>query len=133
MKKRLPQLAEHLTSNALYKGVALFVAFAIWMTTLYGRKDITIRSPIDVELITRPGFIVEKMDESSIVAQLKGPRNQLKRFRQTNQPLKVDLTNASPGEVTYPIDPRSLSLPDGVKVIRITPDKLKIKMRELNK
>ena len=56
MKKQLPRLKEQFTSNGVYKIVALFVASIIWISTLWGQKDIVWIRDMDVEVLLSPEY-----------------------------------------------------------------------------
>lgn len=133
MKKQLPRLSERLTSQWLYKIVSLFVALAIWVTTIQGRKDTIVFKAMDVEFKLKPNLVVTNLEDRTVQVKVSGSRASINKFRQGSQVVSVNLTQEPPGLKRVEIKPSDINLPIGVKLISIQPQALDIEIKEFTK
>jgi hypothetical protein len=133
MKKRLPFFREKIASNWLYKLVAFFVALAIWITTIQGRKDTILVRNMDLEFLLKPNLVVTNLDDRSIRVKVSGPRTSLSKFRQSTQTITLNLTQEVAGLKRIEIKPSDINLPIGVKLISIQPDSFDIEIKDIQK
>ena len=131
MKKQLPYLTEKISNNGLYKIVALMVAVIIWTTTLWGRKDAILVRDMSVEFMLRANQQIVNVVERSVKVKVAGPRSSLKRFLQGSSVVSINLSDESIGSREVEISSRMLDLPPAVKLLSVTPSRLKVDITEV--
>ncbi|OFZ11796.1 MAG: hypothetical protein A2Z20_05550 [Bdellovibrionales bacterium RBG_16_40_8] len=133
MKKRLPELKEHVINNWFYKLVAFFVAIAIWVTTLQGRKDGILWLDMNLEFMLGSSFSIVNSPDKTVRVKVSGPRVALKKFTQSSQVISVNLLNELAGEKKVKIIPEYINLPTGIKLLIIEPSELDLIIKEGSK
>lgn len=114
--------------NGSYKIVALFVALVLWVAIL-GRKDfiMTYELPLNFSL---PVDTEVRHDVSNQVrVRIGGPRLALKRFRDANTQLTIDLRRAGLGRTNLRIQESDFVLPPKVRLIAISPSFLSVEIQ----
>lgn len=111
--------------NGSYKLVALFVTLILWVTIL-GRRDIELTKSLSVEFILPRSLTVApspngQEQDRRVSVKVSGPRMALKRFAQNPGSITVDLSKSQPGPVQAAINPRTVEVPFGVKVLSVSP------------
>jgi hypothetical protein len=131
MKKRLPLLRERITSNGIYKTVALIVAIVIWTSTLWTRKDAILIRDMDLEFLLRANHQISNVVDRTVKVKVAGPRTSLKRFVQVSSVVSINLSDETIGLKEVEISSRTLDLPAGVKLLSVTPNRLKVDIKEV--
>ena len=112
-----------LFSNLSYKLVSLLVALSIWVSFAgKGRQILVMSVPVSYSL--GDSFTFRKPPPESVQLKLSGPKISLNRVRRSNEALLFSLEKASVGENEISISKEDFSLPPGVKLIEVSPDKL---------
>ena len=117
------------TNNLRYKVVSLFVAIVLWVT-LTGRRDFVISHDISLQILLAPTHFLANDPPETIKVELSGPNSSLKKIRESNEFLSLDLTKLNIGRQIIKVSSDSLQLPLGVKVISLNPSKLNIHIKK---
>ena len=113
--------------NGSYKVVALFVALVLWVAIL-GRKDFVLTHELPLEL-SISGSMLMVTDVVDIVrVKIGGPRLALKRFRDSNPKLTIDLRQAGSGRTSFRIQESDFVLPPKVRLIAVSPSFLSVEL-----
>ena len=126
MKKQLPRLKAQFKSNGVYKIVALFVAMIIWVSTLWGQKDIVWIRDMDVEVLLSPEFTISGKHQKSVKVKLAGPKTALRKLRNSSKVITLNLNNLQEGKHTVEISDTWMDLPIGVKFLSAKPNKVRL-------
>lgn len=118
------------TKNGSYKVVALFVSLVLWVTIL-GRKDIVLTHEVDLQIHLAPNQVLRNELPKKVQVRLSGPRMGLKKFAKSEELITLDLAHLQAGRQRVEIPKESLALPLGVKVVSITPAKVRADIRWL--
>lgn len=132
MKKQLPLLKEKISNNGIYKLVSLLVALIIWSSTLWSRKDAILVRDMELEFLLRANQQIVNVVDRSVKVKVAGPRVSLKRFLQGTTVVSVNLSDDSIGSKEVEISSRMLDLPPGVKLMSVTPQRLKVDIAEVS-
>lgn len=125
--------------NGSYKIVALFVALVLWVAIL-GRKDFVIsyEVPLTLKLPKNTEQIMPMV--KTVRVKVGGPRLAIKRFREGNQELVINLSRVHLGRTSFRIQENDFFMPAKVRLIAISPSFLSLevarkieKKRELEK
>ena len=114
-----------IVENGSYKIVALFVALVLWVAIL-GRKDFVLSHEMPIEVLV-PAQSRMVYDIPKVVrVRIGGPRLALKRFKDSNAVLKIDLRRAGMGRTSLRIQESDFILPQKVRLISISPGFLSV-------
>ena len=125
-----PAMKNLLLHNFWLKLFCLAVAFVVWYV-FAGARELTMSLPVPVQYRNIPKSLEIS---SSIVEQvhliLRGPAPQLSRLSPAASPVVLDLGEIrGPGQTTFSIDRRNVSLPTGVILERAIPAQIPIPHR----
>jgi YbbR domain-containing protein len=123
------KLRDFFSDNLSYKLVALFIALILWLTIL-GRRDFVLQKSIDLEVLTSTKVSVLSQSAESVKIKVSGPRAALKKFVDSpvSQVLTIDATGKNGGSFELEVPVHRLDLPFGVKVIKVQPSKIQVKL-----
>ena len=130
MKKQLPKIKAHVTSNGAYKLVALVVAGVIWASTLWGQKDIVWIRDMDVEVLLNPEFTIQGKHQKSVKVKLAGPKTALRKLRNSSKVITLNLDQLEAGKHTVEISDTWMDLPIGVKFLSAEPNKVRLTVKK---
>jgi YbbR domain-containing protein len=116
------------SSNLGTKVVSVIIAAVLWFVVL-GSRNVEVTKEIPLELIT-PAEVVPANDiPEKISFRLSGPKAFLRAILDRREdPIRVNLSGAKPGLVTYRFFSDNIRLPIGVKVQSISPTAILIKL-----
>lgn len=108
------------------KVLALFIAFAMWWGVAH---DPVIEVPINVPIEFHN--VPDSLEISSEVIptvqiRVSGPTRVVRDLAQTDIHPVLDLRNAAPGERTYNLTPRLITVPTDVKIVQIVPSQFRV-------
>jgi YbbR domain-containing protein len=106
-------------SNFGLKVLAILIAVGLWFA---GHRDVERAVEVPVEFRNIPSDLMV-MDNrvDYVVLRLTGPRTLVSTLDAEDLKLGLDLHDARPGSVSYPLGSSSFNIPRGVTVARITP------------
>lgn len=131
MKTTVTRMADVISQNWLYKIVALIVAFAVWATTIYGRKDTIMIKTLNLEYILKPNFALKNEYRRTVQVKVSGPREELNTFAMTATPIVINLADRPVGENEISISPSDVAIPLGVKVMAIQPKSIDLVIKKV--
>jgi len=88
---------------------------------------------VPIESVGRPpGLMIADMSHHTVVLRLSGTKQKLNQATPENIRLRLNLRDAAPGRLTYPIRSRNLELPTGVEMIAADPPELRFSVVAIN-
>jgi YbbR domain-containing protein len=119
MKQFWENIVALAASNLGLKVLALVIAVGLWVA---GHRDIERAIEVPVEFRNIPAdLIVLDNRVDYVVLRLTGPRTLVSTLDSDDVKLRIDLSGAKSGSVSYPLGPASFNVPRGVTATRITP------------
>lgn len=122
-------LKERIMENGSYKVVSLFVALVLWVAIL-GRKDFELNHKVALKFQIPAYAKVSNRVTDQVRIRVSGPRLALKRFSDANSDLKIDLRGVGIGRTNLRIHEDDFVLPNGIRVLTISPSFLSIDIDE---
>jgi YbbR domain-containing protein len=122
------QIINALTSNLGTKLISVVIAIVLWMIVL-GSRNVEATKEIPLEVVTPSDVIPSNDIPDRIAFRLSGPKAFLRTVLDRKEdPIRVNLTGAKPGLVTYRFFSDNIRVPIGVKVLTINPTAVLIKL-----
>jgi len=123
-----------LRRNPGLKLVSLLLAFFLWFSINVSERDAegTIDVPLNVRSLAS-GLIVTNQPAKPVVVTLRGPRTILDGVDERRARMALDLSNATPGEMRVELNSDMIrpELPRRLKVVRIEPARVKVRVERL--
>jgi len=123
-------LRTFVTKNWALKLASLVLALVIWLLLIpedkvYSDKSLVVplelrNIPVGLELIER--------NTSTIEVAIRGPNRLLKEVGAQNIRAVLDLEKATVYQQEFPLNPNMISVPSGVRLIAVRPNKVNIKL-----
>jgi len=112
---------EACTHNLGLKVLSLFLAALLWLFVTAGQEaELDLQVPVLFENLP-VGLTIGNQPPSLLDLRLAGPKIQLMRLQRERLAVALDLKNAGEGSIGFPNPEKSIRLPDGVRVTRVTP------------
>ncbi len=115
--------------NRNYKIVALFVSIVLWITIL-GRKDLVYSKNVDLQILLAPNYTVVNRVKAKVSVKVRGSRTGLKKFMKNSEAITLDLGSIGEGWSEIKINKEDISLPIGVDVLSVNPERIKVKVKK---
>ena len=113
------------------KLVALFVAAVLWVVVLSSRS-VELTKDIPLETILPSDLIITNELPDRIAFRLSGPKAFRKALLERPElPIKVNLSAAKTGFISYNFTSDDIKLPPGMKVLSISPGSIRIKLEKV--
>jgi len=120
-----------LTAHWELKLLSLLAAVLLWGFVVGGEQsEMILAVPVEFRGIP-PGLELTGERPDSVDVQLRGLRFQVLRLRGEALRAQVPLMGARPGEMTLQLLPEHVRVPAGVRVVRITPSRLRVVLEAL--
>jgi len=117
-----------LTSNIGAKLISIAIALVLWVIVL-GSRNVEVTKEIPLEVITPADIVPANEIPEKIAFRLAGPKAFLRAILDRREdPIRVNLSGAKPGLVTYRFFSDNIRVPIGVKVLSINPTAILIKL-----
>jgi YbbR domain-containing protein len=123
-------LRDLVLNNWGLKLLALLLAFVLWLSLIpeertFSEKTVTVpleilNLPAGMELVEKPG--------TDIDVSLRAPNRIIDTITSANVFAKIDLEMATVFQQEYPLNESMISIPPGAQVVRISPNKVKIRL-----
>ena len=123
------KFSEWFNDNRSYKLIALVITVALWLTIL-GRRDVVVSRDFNVEYLLKPNHVLATEVIRQVRIKVSGPRTALKKFSSSDDTVTLDLQDYPIGHQTVEVRTETLSLPLGVKVLSITPNVIKVRIKQ---
>jgi hypothetical protein len=122
------KLRELVTQNLGLKALSLIMAVVIWFFVDVGKEmEISMAVPVLFKNIPA-GLVIAGAPPPPINVRLKGPKIALLKFRDERPALLLDLKGAMEGTTGFPALESMITLPEGVRVTRVTPAAIDIRL-----
>lgn len=120
-------LAKYATNFSL-KLVSLVIAVVLWFVVL-GSRNVEVTKEVPVEVITPADLVVANEVPDKVAFRLSGPKAFLRNIvNRKEDPIRVNLSTAKAGLVTYRFFSDNIQIPIGVKVLSINPTAIIVKL-----
>ncbi|MBY0472480.1 hypothetical protein K2X30_15050 [bacterium] len=124
---------EILTTNMGTKFISILVAFVLWFVVL-GSRNVEVTKELPVEVITSSDLVVANDVPDKISFRLSGPKAFLRAILdRRDDPIRINVSNAKPGLITYRFFSDNIHVPIGVKVLSINPTAILIKLEPIKR
>ena len=119
------------TSKTMFlRFLSLGVALLLWLFVTYGRDaTLVLQVPPEIRALP-PGLGVVGELPPPVAVTVCGPRFQIRRLAAAQIKLPLDLSGAREGRVAFPDLERLVCLPAGVRITRITPAALELRLEK---
>ncbi|MCM2322470.1 MAG: CdaR family protein [Oligoflexia bacterium] len=129
----MEKLWQMLLTNVGTKLISIAIAVVLWFVVL-GSRNVEATKEIPLEVITPADIIPANEIPEKIAFRLSGPKAFLRAVLDRREdPIRVNLSGAKPGLVTYRFFSDNIRLPIGVKVLSINPTAILIKLEYLKR
>ena len=117
---------ELVTHNFLWKLLALAGAVAIW-ALVASEPELSTFSTVRLDFRNLPADLeIGSQPLETVTLELRGPASELRGQGDSRRPAVVlDMSDAAPGQRTFPIDGGNTSLPRGVSLVRSVPSQVR--------
>jgi len=121
-------MLERVLANWPLKLLALGLAFAIWVSVA-GERWILQDLQVPLDLSLAHDLVVSTNAPTTVTVRLRGLESRMRRLDPVPIALRVDLTDATPGDHDLLLSPRDLvGVPGGVEVDFVRPDRLRLQL-----
>jgi hypothetical protein len=112
------------------KGAALAFATLLWLLAVPGARlaETELRIPVRVRNLP-PGLTLEGVVPPQAEVRLRGERRDLLFLGASDVGVEVDASLASLGRRTFALSPERVSLPDGLTLRAVSPEKVQLELR----
>ena len=120
------------TRNRGLKLIAFLLAFVLWLVLIpeektYSERTLTVPLetrglPMDMELVERPAATVD--------VTIRASNRLLNEVGPADLSVRIDLERASVYQELYPLNASSVEVPQGVEVVGISPNMLRLKLEK---
>ncbi|HRK02024.1 MAG TPA: hypothetical protein PLH57_05115, partial [Oligoflexia bacterium] len=125
-------MIERLMANASLKALSILIAAVLWFVVL-GSRNVEIAKEVPIEVVAPADLIVANEVPDKVSFRLAGPKAFLRNvLNRKEDPIRVNLTAAKPGLITYRFFTDNIQVPLGVKVLSINPTAIVVKL-EVNR
>jgi YbbR domain-containing protein len=112
------------------KLLSLVLAFVLWISLIpeektFSEKTLTI--PLETLNIPRDMELVEK-PEATVDVTVRAPNRLIDEISSANVLAKLNLAQATVFQQEYPLNETMISIPPGASVVRISPNKVKLRL-----
>lgn len=123
-------IRNYLLKNWALKLLSLILAFVVWLSLIpeektFSEKTLTIpletlNLPPDMELVEKPDTMVDVI--------IRAPNRLINEITPGNVFAKLNLERAEVFQQEYPLNETMISIPPGAEVVRISPNKVRLKL-----
>ncbi len=126
-------IRDYFTTNIATKAVSLMIAIVLWFVVL-GSRNAEVSKEIPLQIVTAQDIVPANDLPDRITFKLSGPKAFLRTILDRREsPIRVDLSRAKPGIVTYRFFADNIQVPIGVKVQSISPAKVQIRLEKIRR
>lgn len=115
------------SDNLSYKIVSLFVALILWISIL-GRRDFVTTKEMDVTFVLAPGYMVAAQSHDRLRVKISGSQPVLKKYKDSFKKVAFDLSDSGEGLVEIDVPNNRVEVPDGVKVLNVKPNVIRVEI-----
>ncbi len=116
------------SGNTGAKVVSVIVAIVLWVVVL-GSRAVEVTKEIPITITTPPDLVVSNDVPERVLFRLSGPKAFLRAILdRPEDPIRVNLSGAKSGLVTYRFFADNIRLPIGVRVLQVNPSSMIVKL-----
>ncbi|MES2803103.1 MAG: CdaR family protein [Bdellovibrionota bacterium] len=115
------------SDNLSYKVVSLFVALILWISIL-GRRDFVTTKEMDLTFVLPPGYMVAAQSHDKLRVKMSGSQPVLKKYKDSLKKVAFDLSDSGEGLVEIDVPNNRIDVPDGVKVLNVKPNVIRVEI-----
>ncbi len=115
------------SDNLSYKVVSLFVALILWISIL-GRRDFVTTKEMEVTFRLPPGYMVASQSHDKLRVKISGSQPVLKKYKDSFKKVAFDLADSGEGLVEIDVPNNRIDVPDGVKVLNVKPNVIRVEI-----
>jgi YbbR domain-containing protein len=119
-----------IVTNWALKLTALVLAFVLWLALMPEEKILserTISVPLETRNLPRDFELVEKL-QSTVDVTFRASNRLLNRISASDLSAVLSLEKATPNQEDYPLNPDLIVAPPDVKIVRVYPNKVRLKL-----
>lgn len=129
----MEKIIRFFTTHIALKLVSIVIAVLLWGIVL-GSRNVEATKEIPLEIITPADIVPANEIPEKIAFRLSGPKAFLRAVLDRREdPIRVNLSGAKPGLITYRFFSDNIRVPIGVKVLSINPTAILIKLEYLKR
>lgn len=115
------------------KLISIIIAVVLWIVVL-GSRNVEVTKEIPLEVQTPNELVISTDLPEKVTFRLSGPKAFLRAILDRREdPIRVNLTGAKAGVVTYRFFADNIRLPIGVKVLAVTPPSLVVRLEPVKR
>lgn len=127
--RRLAGLVSH---NIAWKVAALFASTALWIAINGSEPNADRYVRLGVSTFGLPKrLVISERIPGTVEVQLRGPRSILRTVNEDTHRVALDLRGVRAGTTTITVTPEMLNLPRRIRVVRISPQRLDLRIERL--
>lgn len=123
-------LRSFFADNLSYKVVSLFVALILWISIL-GRRDFVTTKEMDVQFVLPPGYMVAGQSHDRLRVKISGAQPVLKKYKDSFKKVIFDLSDSGEGLLEIDVPNNRIEVPDGVKVLNVKPNVIRVELAKI--
>lgn len=128
MRNTASKIIHYCSNNLLLKILCLVLAICIWIFTAFS-SELSCNLPLTVELRNIPvGYTVVSAPKRELLITVSGPSILIDGVQRANRNIILNMRNTKEGKTSFSSLDSYLKLPEGVKVIRISPATLEVEL-----
>ena len=117
--------------DCILKVLSLCLGVFLWYFVV-GEDQVDINISVPIEVLNLPAeLVISNQYKKEIEASVRGPRSIIQELRQQNITRSLDLSKAVPGSMSIKNEPDSISLPNGVSILRLQPSTITLLIDKL--
>jgi YbbR domain-containing protein len=114
-----------LLDNLGLKAFSIAIAIAIWLFVVVEKQpEVGLIVPVNFSNIPKNMALI-KGNHQDIEIRVKGPQSLLSNLTSRQLEVNIDLSEVREGETTFFISPDNISIPRGIRVVRVLPSQVK--------
>lgn len=120
-----------LLENWQLKALSVVFAIALWLFVVSeDRAETVFTVPIEFQNIPQ-GLEITAMEPESVEIRVRGLRGILFQVREGDLRVPVSLKGTQPGETIVRLGLDQIQLPRGIEALRITPSRLRVRLKRV--
>ncbi|MCC7441425.1 MAG: hypothetical protein IT285_07320 [Bdellovibrionales bacterium] len=131
MSSMASRMRDIFSDNPGTKLISIVIAVLLWFVVL-GSRNVEVAKEITLQVVTAANVSIANELPEKVVFRLSGPKAFLRTILdRRDDPIRVDLSGARTGAVTYRFFSDNIRLPIGVQVQSISPASITVQLEEV--
>jgi len=130
------RLAEYLRdifiTNLHLKIFSLVIAIVLWLfVVVENQPEIGLVVPVEFVNIPKNMALINDSRDYEVEVRVRGPQALVSNLTSRQVRVRIDLSRSSVGETTFYLSKQYVSLPRGIKILRILPSQVKVTLEPI--